>query len=134
MEITLVACLPVLGRPANWQAGIGRRCMISLRALPVLATIAVLLPSSAPWSGAAQPDRRQAARPSEIGDRGQGAPSPTSCQLYVSPTGSDSNAGTLSAPWRTVQRAFKDAPAGQRVCFRGGTYAITNTTGYSQTL
>ena len=108
--------------------------MISVRVLPVLATIAFLLFSSAPWSGAAQPDRRQAAGPSDIGDRGQGAPSPTSCQLYVSPTGLDSNAGTLPAPWRTVQHAFNDAQPGQTVCFRGGNYAMTNTTGYNQTL
>ncbi len=33
----------------------------------------------------------------------------TSCTLYVSPSGSDSNAGTLSAPWKTVQKAFNSA-------------------------
>ena len=56
------------------------------------------------------------------------------CQVYVSPTGSDSSAGTLSAPWRTVQHAFNYAQPGQKVCFRGGTYAMTNTTGYNQAL
>lgn len=45
-----------------------------------------------------------------------------SCTYYVSPTGSDSNSGTLAAPWQTVQKAFNTATAGQTVCFRGGTY------------
>jgi len=56
------------------------------------------------------------------------------CQVYVSPTGSDSSAGTLAAPWRTVQHAFNYAQPGQRVCFRGGTYPMTKTTGYNQNL
>lgn len=56
------------------------------------------------------------------------------CQLYVSPTGADTNAGTLSAPWRTVQHAFNYAQPGERICFRGGIYPITNSSGYNQTL
>jgi hypothetical protein len=47
-----------------------------------------------------------------------------SCPYYVSPTGSDSNAGTFSAPWQTVQKVFNTAAAGQTVCFRGGTSAF----------
>jgi hypothetical protein len=50
-----------------------------------------------------------------------------SCTYYVSPTGSDSNAGTLSAPWQTVQKAFNTATGGQTVCFRGGTSAFALT-------
>ena len=56
------------------------------------------------------------------------------CQLYVSPVGSDTNAGTLSAPWRTVQHAFNYAQPGETICFRGGTYPRTNASGYSQNL
>src|SRR5437879_3659782 len=56
------------------------------------------------------------------------------CEVYVSPSGSDPSAGTLSAPWRTVQHAFDYAQPGQTVCFRGGTYAMTTTTGYNQIL
>ena len=56
------------------------------------------------------------------------------CEVYVSPSGSDSSAGTLSAPWRTVQHAFDYAQPGDTVCFRGGTYAMTTTTGYNQAL
>ncbi|HXI38876.1 MAG TPA: right-handed parallel beta-helix repeat-containing protein [Bryobacteraceae bacterium] len=56
------------------------------------------------------------------------------CQLYVSPAGSDTNAGTLSAPWRTVQHAFNYAQPGERICFRGGIYPRTSSTAYSQSL
>src|SRR5258708_1645189 len=42
----------------------------------------------------------------------------TGCTLYVSPSGSDSNAGTLFAPWRTPQKAARSAAAGQTGCFR----------------
>src|SRR5690348_4895085 len=43
------------------------------------------------------------------------------CNLYVSPNGSDSNPGTLSQPWKTAQHAFSSVHAGQTVCFRHGT-------------
>jgi hypothetical protein len=56
----------------------------------------------------------------------------TACALYVSPSGSDSNPGTLSAPWQTPQKAANSAAAGQTVCFRGGTYPQTVTAGYQQ--
>src|SRR5713101_3823807 len=57
----------------------------------------------------------------------------TACTLYVSPSGSDSNPGTLSAPWQTPQKAANSAAAGQTVCFRGGSYPQTVTSGYQQT-
>jgi len=57
----------------------------------------------------------------------------TACTLYVSPAGSDANPGTLSAPWRTPQKAANSAAAGQTVCFRGGSYPQTVTNGYQQT-
>lgn len=41
---------------------------------------------------------------------------------YVSPSGNDSNAGTLSAPYRTVTRAVGVANAGDRIQLRAGTY------------
>src|ERR1700722_10422760 len=41
---------------------------------------------------------------------------------YVSTTGSDSNSGTQTAPWRTVQHAADSARAGSTVNVRGGTY------------
>src|SRR5882724_9344403 len=57
----------------------------------------------------------------------------TACTLYVSPSGSDSNAGTQSAPWKTPQKAASSAAAGQTVCFRGGSYPQSVTSGYQQT-
>jgi Putative Ig domain/Immunoglobulin domain/Immunoglobulin I-set domain len=62
-----------------------------------------------------------------------GNPTATACTLYVSPSGSDSNSGTLSAPWQTPQQAANNAAAGQTVCFRGGSYPQTVTSGYQQT-
>jgi len=66
-----------------------------------------------------------------------GAGSAVECTYYVSPSGSDSNNGSLSAPWRTLQRAFSGVGAGQIVCLMGGTYPIPSTLqseGYSQIL
>ena len=42
--------------------------------------------------------------------------------FYVSPVGNDSNPGTQTAPWRTVQHAADTARAGSTVNVRGGTY------------
>ena len=42
--------------------------------------------------------------------------------FYVSPTGDDSNPGTLNSPWRTIQHAADVATAGSTVNVRGGTY------------
>jgi hypothetical protein len=42
--------------------------------------------------------------------------------FYVSTSGSDANAGTLTAPWRTVQKALNTLRAGQQALVRGGTY------------
>ncbi len=46
-------------------------------------------------------------------------------EYYVSPTGSDSNPGTLAAPFATIQKGADTAVAGDTVWLRGGTYAIT---------
>jgi hypothetical protein len=42
---------------------------------------------------------------------------------YVSPTGSDANPGTLSAPWRTVAASLKKLRPGTTLYLRGGTYS-----------
>jgi MYXO-CTERM domain-containing protein len=44
---------------------------------------------------------------------------------YVSPTGSDTNAGTIDAPFATIQKGADTAVAGDTVWLRGGTYKIT---------
>jgi len=43
--------------------------------------------------------------------------------FYVSTSGSDSNPGTLTAPWRTVQKALNTVQAGQTAYVRAGTYS-----------
>jgi len=78
---------------------------------------------------------------------GSGAPKPTPhrylksagregirCTRYVSPSGSDANSGTVSAPWRTAQHAFDAVQPGQTICFRAGTYPMASAGRYSQTL
>ncbi|KAF2195714.1 polysaccharide lyase family 9 protein [Zopfia rhizophila CBS 207.26] len=45
--------------------------------------------------------------------------------LYVSPTGSDSAAGTLAAPLKSIQVAVDKAVAGDTIYLRGGTYSPT---------
>lgn len=42
---------------------------------------------------------------------------------YVSTTGSDTNPGTDSKPWRTIQKAADTAKEGESVLVRGGVYA-----------
>ena len=50
--------------------------------------------------------------------------SASAAERYVSPSkGSDSNAGTLAAPWKTFQKAANTAKAGDVVFLRGGVYA-----------
>src|SRR6478609_2652198 len=44
---------------------------------------------------------------------------------YVAPSGSDSNAGTLAAPFATLQKGHDAASAGDTVWLRGGKYAVS---------
>src|SRR5688500_18584252 len=43
--------------------------------------------------------------------------------FYISPTGSDSGAGTITSPGETVQRGVKAVAPGDTLVLRGGTYA-----------
>ena len=47
---------------------------------------------------------------------------------YVSASGSDSAAGTASAPWKTIAHAQSVVAAGDTVYLRGGTYSYTTGT------
>jgi MYXO-CTERM domain-containing protein len=49
---------------------------------------------------------------------------------YVAPTGSDTNAGTITEPFASLQKGAGVAVAGDTVWLRGGTYTIT--TSYSK--
>lgn len=51
-----------------------------------------------------------------------GAFGQTNSSFYVSTTGNDSNPGTQTAPWQTVQHAADTARAGSTVNVRGGVY------------
>src|SRR5262249_5677935 len=42
---------------------------------------------------------------------------------FVSPTGNDTNAGTMAAPWLTLQHAADQLAAGDNVTVETGTYA-----------
>jgi Right handed beta helix region len=57
------------------------------------------------------------------------------CAYYVSPTGADTNFGSLQAPWKHLQKAFDTLTAGQVACLRTGTYepaGTYNTPSYRQ--
>lgn len=49
----------------------------------------------------------------------------TAATYYVAPNGSDTASGSLSAPWKTLNRAQTSAVGGDTVYVRGGTYTIT---------
>lgn len=53
---------------------------------------------------------------------GQSFSMPAGNARYVSPTGSDSAAGTLAAPYRTIVKAINAAAAGDTVVLRAGVY------------
>lgn len=52
-------------------------------------------------------------------------PSALCATYYVAPTGSDSAAGTLAAPYKSIQVAVDKVVAGDIIYLRGGTYALT---------
>ena len=59
------------------------------------------------------------------------------CTYYISPTGSDTNSGTIQAPWKHLQKAFDTLADGQVACLRGGTYEPSgayDTPSYRQTM
>jgi hypothetical protein len=45
--------------------------------------------------------------------------------IYVSPTGSDSGTGSITAPLKSIQSAVNLATAGSTIYLRAGTYALT---------
>jgi parallel beta-helix repeat protein len=49
-------------------------------------------------------------------------PIPASGAYFVSPTGHDTDAGTLAAPWKTLSWAVANAPSGSTIVMRAGAY------------
>jgi hypothetical protein len=60
-------------------------------------------------------------------------PANAASTYYVATNGSDSNAGTESAPWKTIQKAMNSATAGSTVYIKGGTYYEIVTVGVNGT-
>lgn len=52
-------------------------------------------------------------------------------EFYISPTGNDTNPGTLEAPFASIARGQQEASPGDTVWIRGGTYAYTAGVGAS---
>ncbi|KAF2702855.1 polysaccharide lyase family 9 protein [Pleomassaria siparia CBS 279.74] len=52
-------------------------------------------------------------------------PSVLAATIYVSPTGVDTAAGTITAPLKSIQSAVDKAVAGDTIYLRGGTYSPT---------
>jgi hypothetical protein len=48
---------------------------------------------------------------------------------YVATNGNDNNPGTITQPWKTWQKAFSTAQAGDLVYFRGGVYPYSGAVG-----
>ncbi len=67
-----------------------------------------------------QPPARRPRRPAR--PTATATPNPGGTAYYVSTSGSNSNPGTLAAPWLTIQKAANSATAGSTVYVRGGTY------------
>jgi hypothetical protein len=57
----------------------------------------------------------------------------TGASFYVATTGNDSNAGTISSPWKTIQHAASSVHAGDTVYVRAGTYNESVTIAVSGT-
>ncbi|MBI3949530.1 MAG: right-handed parallel beta-helix repeat-containing protein [Acidobacteria bacterium] len=51
---------------------------------------------------------------------------------YVAPTGHDSNPGTETQPWRTIQKAARTLTSGETVYVRAGIYRVHNGVGYDK--
>ena len=47
-------------------------------------------------------------------------------KYYLSPTGSDSNTGTIGSPWFTITKAWTAVSAGDTIIIKGGTYRYTS--------
>ena len=74
--------------------------------------------STAPPTPAPTPTATATATPTPVP-----TPAPVGPIFYVSTSGSDANSGSLSAPWRTLQKAASTVPAGSTVAIRAGSYS-----------
>jgi hypothetical protein len=102
-----------LPKPAAGATAIGAARAASTRSVLISQLVAI------------RPEQSSLSPPPPPGGAGLPPPLPPSTgqTFYVATTGSDSSAGTLEAPWRTVQHALNVLQPGQRALVRAGTYA-----------
>lgn len=89
----------------------------TLRVQTLLCSSAIVLLAAC---GAARAD---AALGSNVAANAAPVPAPTTYNMYVSPSGSDSNTGTASKPFRTINKAASVAKASTTVHVAAGTYS-----------
>jgi hypothetical protein len=58
---------------------------------------------------------------------GTGVPADTILGVFVSPAGSDTNAGTFEKPFRTISKAIATVELGDTIFVRAGTYSLNTT-------
>jgi len=93
-----------------------RKAMHTLITLALLVLVGLLVSYSAGPSAAETAAQNRMLLPSEEAEARQGT------TYYVATTGNDANPGTLTRPWRTIQRAADTLTAGDSVYIRAGTY------------
>jgi parallel beta helix pectate lyase-like protein/uncharacterized protein DUF1565 len=133
VDAATVRATPCFDRGAAAQRR-GRRSKCRLLHTAVLAVALVLLTPTAAAATGDQTAGSGAPRAGAARPKPPPPPAPAgSGSLYVSPSGSDSNPGTLERPLRTLQRALDTVPTGQTVFVRAGTYPewVTATRGGS---
>ena len=106
------------GRAGSWARARARRLAIGATALTASAAGVVGLVGQQA-SHAATSGPSGAYQVATIADTNY--PIPTGA-LYVASNGSDTNPGSLAAPFATFAKAIKVAPAGGTIVVRGGTY------------
>jgi hypothetical protein len=99
-------------KPAAGATAIGAAQTASTRSV-LISQLVAIRPAQ---NSLSPPPAHGAALPARL-------PPSTGQTFYVATTGSDSNPGTLEAPWRTVQHALDVLQPGQRALVRTGTYA-----------
>ncbi|GAA4204037.1 right-handed parallel beta-helix repeat-containing protein [Microbispora amethystogenes] len=90
-----------------------------MKVVAVVVSIVTAVGAVAPRQAAAQVEGWRTAGPLPIGTAAYPVPAGA---FFVSPQGNDAANGSQSAPWRTVGRAVKAAPAGAVIVLRGGVY------------
>jgi parallel beta-helix repeat protein len=93
-------------------------------------TTPTTVPAAATVAGAAGQPTQYGGAPA-LGSKSYAAPAGAT---FVSPTGNDSAAGTLAAPYRTIAKAVSTASSGQTIVLRRGTYHESVTIPSGKTL